>query len=162
MTKSKGILPPRSHTLAERMEYLSIPEPMSGCHLWLGTLHRGYGRLQWKGKQYKAYRMAWSVKHGPIPKGGHILHRCDNRGCVNAEHLKLGTNRQNVDDMMTKKRHLGRVMHGVKHPLAKLTDDLVRYIRASSERGVDLAEDLGVSATAICSARKGKSWKHVQ
>lgn len=103
--------------LKDRIEARSIPEPNSGCWLWLGTLdHSGYGQLRicradqqalgLKGTQ-AAHRMSWLSHRGVIPDDLCVLHSCDNPPCVNPEHLWLGTFKDNSRDMVVKGRHNG-------------------------------------------------------
>ena len=66
------------------------------CLLWTGaTGHKGYGRTKWRGKEYRAHRLAWELVRGPIPDGLMLDHTCWNPACVNVEHLRLATNQQN-------------------------------------------------------------------
>jgi len=90
-----------------------IPEPNSGCFLWLGGVSdRGYGRVRLFGKTAVASRASWILYRGAIPVGSHVLHRCDNPLCVNPDHLFLGTPQDNTDDMLAKGRNrpIGRSM----------------------------------------------------
>lgn len=107
-------------TLAERIEALSIPEPNTGCWLWLGAIHRdGYGVLCAGGGNrppiLRAHRASYAQKNGPIPDGLFVCHKCDNPLCVNPAHLFLGTHRDNMRDMVAK----GRSTFGDKNPSAK-------------------------------------------
>lgn len=96
---------PKSFPPIARIEAGSIPEPNSGCWLWLGSTNaKGYAHLKYDMRQQRANRFSWSAYNGPIPEGLHVLHSCDNRLCVNPEHLFLGTNQDNVDDKMKKGR----------------------------------------------------------
>lgn len=81
-----------------------VGEPAVGdCVEWAGLRFRdGYGRVGSK----QAHRVAWEQTYGPIPEGLFVLHRCDNRPCVNPEHLFLGTNTDNMQDMVAKGRHV--------------------------------------------------------
>jgi hypothetical protein len=70
--------------------------------MYIGT--HGYGVLSKGGKQYLAHRLVWEENHGPIPPGMHVLHRCDNKPCINPEHLFLGTSADNMQDKIRKGR----------------------------------------------------------
>ncbi len=77
------------------------------CWLWKGYLTRknGYGKISFNKKDQVAHRVSWQLKNGDIPTGMSVLHKCDNPPCVNPDHLFLGTQRDNVLDMVRKKRH---------------------------------------------------------
>jgi hypothetical protein len=63
-----------------------IPEPMSGCFLWLdGVSRRGYGQLKYHGRDYGAHRFSWMLHRGDIPAGMCVLHKCDTPSCVNPD-----------------------------------------------------------------------------
>lgn len=74
------------------------------CWEWLGWRLDGYGRMRWRGRVQGAHRVSWFLMYGEIPDGMLVLHHCDNRGCVNPDHLFLGTNQDNIDDRERKGR----------------------------------------------------------
>ena len=78
----------------------------SGCWDWTGSVngHSGYGDYCAHGKHTQAHRIAWSLKHGPIPPDAVICHTCDNRRCINPAHLFCGTPYDNVHDCIDKGR----------------------------------------------------------
>ncbi len=88
----------RVWSIAERIAYYSKPDPLSGCHIWQGYLKDGYGCLYFQNKLRFAHRLAWEVKHGPIPDGLVLRHRCNVRRCCNADHLVPGTRAENNAD----------------------------------------------------------------
>ena len=78
----------------------------TGCWEWAGKrTSLGYGRLKVGPRYWYAHRRAWVLAKGPIPSGMRVCHRCDNPSCVRPDHLWLGTQTDNVRDMMTKGRH---------------------------------------------------------
>ena len=95
-----------------RTRYWSRVTKTSSCWNWTGsTINTGYGVLFVQGRLRTAHRLSWELHHGPIPEGLCVLHRCDNRTCVNPSHLFLGTKKQNTQDMLSKGRH----GHGEEH-----------------------------------------------
>lgn len=91
-----------------RFEAKYIPEPNSGCWLWLGPVkigrRQGYGQFTLEGKTVGAHRAAWRLFRGTIPDGLFVCHKCDVRTCVNPDHLFLGTHVDNMVDMESKGR----------------------------------------------------------
>lgn len=147
-----------------RFERHYIPEPMSGCWLWLSTLTSdGYGRIiddrKRSRRQILAHRISWELHRGLIPELANVLHTCDNPGCVNPEHLFLGSHSDNMRDSVKKGRKNN--LKGEKHGNAKLTEAQALEIKHSSDRGVDLAARFGVAATLISKIRSGENWKHL-
>lgn len=157
----------------------------SECWVWPKSKTKaGYGQLSTsngsaqKVELHYAHRVSFFLKHGPFDRKMHICHHCDNPSCFNPSHLFIGTAKENCADCKRKGRNnagkkwqLGdkhwtrahpskkkKVMCGENHYLAKLDEEKVKLIRSSNEKGVVLAEMFGVSASAISSVRKGKTW----
>ena len=136
-----------------------IKKAPSGCWLWTGGIYgsrnaeRGpRGALQIGGKIFSASRTSWRLYKGEIPEGLFVLHDCDNSLCVNPEHLYLGTQAQNMDDVAKRRRsaHL------------KLTADQVRYIRDNPQISLNqLAREYGVDPSSIAAVRKFETHRHV-
>ena len=110
--------------------FWSNVDKTSGCWLWTGSTNGcGYGQFTYNGKLEKAHRVSWQIHHGPLPLwSGHttgicVLHRCDVPLCVNPDHLFLGTQGDNVADMIEKGRRDAQQFAslGGKARAAKLT-----------------------------------------
>ena len=144
------------------------------CTVWKGCIRKdsGYGQAYYKGKHVRAHRMAWEEAHGPIPEGMQVLHKCDNKPCVNVDHLFLGTHDDNMKDKVAKGRQAQgentspylrpeTVRKGSAHHKALLTEEDVLNIRATDARLVDLAGAYGVSISTISNIKVRKTWRHV-
>lgn len=129
------------------------------CWEWIGNRHSsGYGTLMLDGRIVRAHRLSYEVFSGESAKGRMVCHECDNPPCINPRHLWLGSHQENIDDASQKFR-----MHfGESHGLAKLTDEKVREIRNSKEKGVDLAKKFGVSSSCISTVKSGRRWPHIK
>ena len=137
---------------------------MSACIEWTaGRSSTGYGaaRSPTTNRKTTAHRAAWELEHGPIPNGLWVLHHCDNPPCVNLEHLFLGTQKDNMADMIGKGRdNLSHGFHGENHPRARLNWRQVCDIRSRpEERARALAIEYGVSRHTIAAIRCGRNWK---
>lgn len=159
---------------------------ISSCWEWpiSRNVENGYGqftaRVNGKTRVFIAHRLSYEAFVGEIPQGMFVLHKCDNRKCFNPAHLFLGSQDDNMKDMVSKGRSAKRaklakrgdnhwtkvkpekVRVGTQLYNAQLTEDAVRDIRSSSERSADLARKYKVSPQVLCSARKGHTWKHVK
>lgn len=129
------------------------------CWTWTAatfTARMGYGKFQAgtsraTSRVVRAHRFAWELEHGPIPEGMDLLHACDNPPCVRVDHLRLGTRRENNEDMACKLRHGN----------SKLTPELVREIRDSDEPSRVIGRRLGLAKTTVLDVRRRAIWRHV-
>lgn len=137
----------------------------SGCWEYTGCCHahNGYGTLRVSGKQYKAHRLMWEIECGEIPSAMRVLHRCDNPPCCNPDHLYLGTQQNNMTDMINK----GRANHGkgVNHSKATLTEDQVHIIRRLFTERKYTQEQIGdmfnVTKSAVAAIGHKRTWTHL-
>lgn len=147
--------------LRERLAALCQLDDATGCLEFVGGKRgKGYGCFTVStGRTEGAHRVAWELENGPIPMGLHVLHRCDNRPCCNPEHLFLGTNRDNIADMIAKGRD--RKVQGVESPHAKLTPAAVRSIRVDGRSYKSIGREYGVSAQTVFRIKRHTVWKSV-
>ena len=131
------------------------------CWIWQGPMFKnGYGRLYLNRKtSVPASRAAMVLKHGHIDPKLEVCHKCDNRACVNPDHLFIGTTKDNAMDKAAKGRT--HAMPGAANPNARLTEYDVKSIRLSGLRHAELAEKYSVSESLIRAIRKREVWKHV-
>lgn len=131
------------------------------CWLWAGSCNRdGYGTAT-IGHIHGAHRVAYTLTYGEIPPGLYVCHSCDNRACVNPNHLWLGTCRDNMRDMVLK----GRSSHGSRNGRAKVTAEQVKEMRSRRLRGDlqrDIALDYGISRWQVGKILNGKRWSCAQ
>lgn len=162
---------------------------MTGCWIWTGsTKPNGYGNINVAGKTLMTHRAAWLAFKGEIPNGMQVCHHCDTPACVNPDHLFLGSQKDNMDDMDAKGRRVvpnnagssnpmfGR-QHtsetkakqsaakegqfvGSKHPKATINEQTARAILDCKGRMTAraAAENLGVSWHVVRNIWSGKSW----
>ena len=110
----------------------------------------------------RAHRMAWIAEYGSIPDGLLVCHHCDNRRCVNPEHLFLGTHKDNTADMDAKGRGVRPRLPGESNPSSKLTEAAVRDIRQQYAAGgisqSQLAAVYGVTQPLIGYVVRREAW----
>lgn len=144
--------------LAERFEAQVERITESGCWIWTGTVSAyGYGQIKDHYRTRASHRVAFELFKGRLAEGLQVCHSCDVRCCVNPAHLFSGTAFDNMRDAVRKGKQLGQ--SGEKHHQAKLTADIVRAIRESSEMGITLATLYRVDPATISEIRTGRKWK---
>lgn len=138
------------------------------CWEWQAHIIRGTGYGQfWTGvEDTTAHRAAWTITKGPIEDGMYVLHKCDNRRCVNPNHLFIGTAFDNVRDMVRKGRHRNGNARGEEIGNSKLTQNQVaeiinRYTGKHGEQSA-LAREYGVSQAEIWRIVRRLVWRHVE
>ena len=145
----------------ERIEAKVLRIPEAGCWVWMGSTQvRGYGEIISNNRKHLAHRASYEAFVGKIPKGMYVCHACDNVACVNPNHLFLGTQKQNLQDMANK----GRSTRGVKNPMAKLTEEQVKEIKqgfAVGKTDVELSMQFNISRSTIYGIRNRRLWSYI-
>ena len=133
---------------------------MTACMEWGGYTDKdGYGIMKDQGVNKRAHRVSYEMTKGSIPSGMVVMHTCDNPPCVNPDHLKCGTQAENVEDAHQKGRM--RSLNGDSHYNARLTEDDVLAIRASGDSARDLAVKYGVAYGHIRAIITRVKWRHI-
>jgi hypothetical protein len=104
--------------------------------------------------RFSAHRFVWLLERGPIPNGLQVLHKCDNRNCMNPRHFFLGTQSENIIDCTLKGRH----------PRAKITPEIVKSIRVMCAAGTPqthVGRMFDLPSSAICNIVHRKRWAYV-
>lgn len=148
-------------TIKEKFERYMGKKDKNDCMNWLSSImYRGYGtfgrRIKGKPVKFRAHRFSYQLYKGKIPKGMLVCHSCDNRKCVNPDHLFLGTAKDNTQDMINKNRNNcgGR----------KLTIKKVLSIRKLHNHGISqakIAKIFKISQPNIWSIVTNKTWKNI-
>jgi len=145
-------------TLQERFEAKVFREPNSGCYLWTAAVGKGgYGHFGVGGKVRDTHRLAYEMYVASIPSGSYVLHKCDVKCCVNPQHLFLGTQSDNLNDMTKKGRR--NSARGEKSGAAKLTEKQVLQIRSDKRSTRTIAPEYGVGKSTIAAVKAGTSWR---
>ena len=151
----------KGRSVEQRLHDSYLPEPNSGCWIWLGHLNAcGYGAFGFNGRSRLAHRVSYEVFRGSFPKNKKVLHRCDMPCCVNPDHLFVGTQADNVADMESK----NRAYHprGENHGHTKITVEIVRAIRRDPRSERKIARAMGLTRAIVHNVKNGRTWGHVQ
>lgn len=132
-------------SIAKRLERLSVQR--GECRIFVGALsQQGYGQFSLNAKTVYAHRAAWFAKHGEMPMA-YLLHSCDTPACISLDHLREGTQKDNMADCAAKGRNYKggshwskhRPLRGERHGNAKISDDDVSDIRVLRSFGLTQA-----------------------
>lgn len=153
-----------------------VKENRDGCWKWTGQIKDGYGMIKFTIKcdafRVSAHKVSYALWKGAIPKNLLVRHYiCGNRDCVNPEHLRLGTARDNAIDTSVD----NNLLKGKDHPHSKVTPAMVRKIRKRAEPKTDkkgnrirgesalkISYDLPIGDCAVRDIINRKTWKHIK
>ena len=140
-------------------------ETEKGCWEWTGGLNfSGYGRIYYDKKRVFAHRFSYELHYGKFDTNLVVMHICDNTKCVNPEHLRLGTQADNVYDMVNKNRHVK--LKGSDNGFCKLNDEEVKEIKNYLKNyyyGMyrELGRKYNVKYNTISNIHQNITWKHI-
>lgn len=155
----KKSLTPRGKPITLEAIFASTIVDENNCFNWTKYLNGGYGRIYVNGRDVYLHRQVLIMHTGIEPDGMFALHSCDNRKCVNPEHLRWGTNADNIADKVLRKR--GQRMAGEANPAAKLNKIVADEIRTCyiTQKNISaLARAYDVSRPTIIDIVNGKRW----
>jgi hypothetical protein len=124
-----------------------------GCWEWKGRLIHGYGYISTKcfGSQ-RAHRVSYIIHKGEIPNGLHVLHSCHNRSCTNPEHLRVGTQKENIEDKFKAFRQSFRI--------TQKKADAIKIILKEKNFSIDeIAKIFNTGKNCVIAIKEGKFHK---
>ena len=132
-----------------------------GCWLWVGsTSDNGYGNIAVDHPRdiRLAHRVSYEMHKGPIPEGLLVRHKCDMRCCVNPAHLEVGTQRDNLKDMVERGRAYKGNPRGTRRKLNEAAVAAIRAAGKTGERHRDIAKRFGMSQAQVSKIIARESW----
>lgn len=138
-------------------------EDENGCWIWGASKNQyGYGQIAFQKKPILAHRLSYIIHKGNISKSCVIRHTCDTPACVNPNHLEIGTQADNMNDMWERKRGNTTIKsRGCHHYLSKLTEEQVKSIRSSNKTVQELSDDYNIKYHAMWNIVHKRTWKHL-
>lgn len=139
-------------------------EQQGDCLIWTAAKRNGYGRVILNGKGYYTHRLAYELHNKvKLSRSQIIRHwKCNNKLCIKPNHLKLGTQKQNIED----KKKFGTQSYGETHPVAKTKEFQILNARKrywiDGESHQALADELGLTSGGMLNALNGRSWRHLE
>lgn len=136
------------------------PLPYTGCWIWDGRLEwNGYGRVWYEGRFEIAHRIVYRLTHNINIDDVFICHKCDERSCVNPDHMFIGNQKDNMQDRNEKSRQA----KGEKHGMHKLNRwevfNIRKLLTETNMKQKEIAGMFGVTSMTISNIHKRHSWR---
>jgi len=147
------------------VRFWSRVKKTQGCWTWTGGKHRqGYGFFYFDSGSELAHRVSYLIEFKKFPKNKFVCHHCDNPSCVRPSHLFLGTQKDNIRDMVRKGRAADMV--GEKNSNSILTYkkviELKNLLKSKKFTYKELAKKFGISYGEVNNIVSGYCWKNVK
>lgn len=146
----------------EMIEFQINKSVYAECWIWTGAKKGGYGYIKYKGKTLAMHRYMFEKYNHEIPKNMNICHKCDNPACVNPKHLWLGTQKDNIRDMFSKKRNNNK--NGVNHERTKITEEEAIQIKKHYKKGIKpttICRLMNLPYSTVYKICINENWKHI-
>ena len=138
------------------------------CWSWKGMIRKdGYGVINGGGYNNKMllHRVSWLIHYGEIPKGMYVCHKCDTHICSSPACLFLGTQKDNVVDMISKGRRRKSYLKGEMNGEATISDKIALEVKTLLKDGiksVDICRKYNLSKSLVSKIKNNKTWKHIR
>ncbi len=141
---------------SDQCRFMSYVQVSEECWIWKGAINRGgYGKLCFRGNNTDlAHRVSYKLFKGDIEDNLLVCHTCDIRNCVSPKHLWLGTNQQNMMDMVDKDRQNSKLTH---NDVFKIRE-LVEKFGVKQEK---IVEQFKITSGTVSSIIHRRIWKHI-
>lgn len=145
-------------------DFLKRATKTKTCWNWDVVCSNGYGHWQMNKKQDRAHRWSYALFKGPIPPGMCVLHACDNRRCVNPDHLSIGTIKENLEQMTERgRRAMGDKVanRGERSAAAKIGWPQANKIKSLKSNGlpiIKIVRKMGLPYGIVSRVYHGKTW----
>ena len=149
-----------------KQRFLSKIKKTDTCWIWAANKWRGYGKIRINNINYRAHRVAYELFKGAIPKGKLVCHTCDNPSCCNPKHLFLGSQQENIRDMVKKGRQHCPNQLGSANSQALLNEqkvsDIKKLLLNKTFTIKQISDMYNTKYATIFDIKRLKTWRHVK